>query len=110
MASVRVSPLIEQHIALLHAFTFDIEQTVAQRLVAPTDSAVRPKSNVKNADQKPTTADAKRVLHDLRELIAALDRRVPHIERSGGIDIARDAASLREKALARIAELEAESA
>jgi hypothetical protein len=30
----------------------------------------------------------------LRELIAALDRRVPHIERSGEIDIARDAAEL----------------
>jgi hypothetical protein len=65
---------------------------------------------VKKADQKPTTADGKRVLRHLRELIAALDRRVPRIERSGEIDIARDAASLREKALARIVELEAESA
>jgi hypothetical protein len=42
----------------------------------------------------------------LRELIAAIDRRVPHIERDGEIAIARDAATLREKALARIAELE----
>jgi hypothetical protein len=39
-------------------------------------------------------------------LIAALDRRVPHIERSGEAAIARDAAALREKALKRIAELE----
>ena len=35
----------------------------------------------------------------------ALDRRVPHIERTGEIQIARDAAELREKALKRIAEL-----
>jgi hypothetical protein len=42
----------------------------------------------------------------LRELIEALDRRVPHIERTGEIQIARDAASLREKALKRIAALE----
>jgi hypothetical protein len=42
----------------------------------------------------------------LRELIEALDRRVPHIERTGEIQIARDAASLRDKALKRIALLE----
>jgi hypothetical protein len=42
----------------------------------------------------------------LRELIEALDRRVPHIERAGEVQIARDAASLREKALTRIAALE----
>ena len=42
----------------------------------------------------------------LRELIEALDRRVPHIERAGEIQIARDAASLRERALKRIAALE----
>jgi hypothetical protein len=42
----------------------------------------------------------------LRELIEALDRRVPHIERTGEVQIARDAASLREKALTRIAALE----
>jgi len=42
----------------------------------------------------------------LRELIEALDRRVPQMERTGEIQIARDAASLREKALNRIAALE----
>jgi len=42
----------------------------------------------------------------LRELIEALDRRVPHMERTGELQIARDAASLREKALKRIAALE----
>ena len=46
------------------------------------------------------------MLRHLRELIAAIDRRVPHIERAGEIDIARDAGALKEKALARIAELE----
>jgi hypothetical protein len=42
---------------------------------------------------------------DLEELIAALDRRVPRVERAGEADIARDAAALRAKAVARLAEL-----
>jgi len=50
--------------------------------------------------------DRTAMLRHLRELIAAIDRRVPHIERAGEIAIARDAGALREKALARIAELE----
>jgi hypothetical protein len=41
----------------------------------------------------------------LRELIEALDRRVPRIERTGEVQIARDAAELREKAVKRIAQL-----
>jgi hypothetical protein len=45
-------------------------------------------------------------LRQLRELIAALERRVPHIERSGEIDIARDAAELKARALKRIAALQ----
>ena len=44
----------------------------------------------------------------LRELIAALDRRVPHVERAGEAAIARDAAMLKAKALKRLAELDAE--
>lgn len=47
------------------------------------------------------------LVHDLRELVAALDRRVPRIEREGEHDIARDAEGLRRAALRRIAELEA---
>jgi hypothetical protein len=43
---------------------------------------------------------------ELVELIAALERRVPQIHRSGEIAIARDAAALKERALQRIAELE----
>ncbi len=43
---------------------------------------------------------------DLRELVAALDRRVPRLEREGERAIARDAEGLRRAALKRIAELE----
>jgi hypothetical protein len=46
------------------------------------------------------------VLQDLLELVAALDRRVPRLEREGEPDIARDARELRRAALKRIAELE----
>jgi hypothetical protein len=46
------------------------------------------------------------LLRDLHELIAALDRRVPQVERAGEASIARDAAALKAKALKRIAELE----
>ena len=42
---------------------------------------------------------------DLEELIAAIDRRVPRIERAGEAAIARDAAALRAKAVERLAEL-----
>ena len=42
---------------------------------------------------------------ELRELIAALDRRVPRVERAGEVSIAREAAALRQKAVARLAEL-----
>jgi hypothetical protein len=62
------------------------------------------------ADKKtPAEGDRTRTLRHLRELIAALDRRVPHIEDTGEIVIARDAAALRKKALQRIAELESEN-
>lgn len=54
-----------------------------------------------------TESDRTRKLRHLHELIVALDRRVPHVERIGEIDIAREGRALREKALQRIAELEA---
>jgi len=50
--------------------------------------------------------DRKRALRHLNELIAALDRRVGHVERAGEAAIARDALALRQKAMKRIAELE----
>ena len=43
-----------------------------------------------------------RIVTALRELISALDRRVPHAERPGEIGIARDAAKLRREAVAQI--------
>jgi hypothetical protein len=51
-----------------------------------------------------------RTIRDLYELIAALDRRVPHVERSGEASIARAAAALRVEAIKRIADLEREAA
>ena len=46
---------------------------------------------------------------ELHELIAALDRRVPHLERADETVIARDAAALRALAVQRLHELEAQS-
>jgi hypothetical protein len=46
------------------------------------------------------------LVRQLRELIAALDRRVPHVERAGETAIASEAAMLKAKALKRIAELD----
>lgn len=47
------------------------------------------------------------VVHALRELVDALDRRVAHVERLGETRIAREAAALREDAVKRIQELTA---
>jgi hypothetical protein len=41
----------------------------------------------------------------LRELIEALDRRVPHVERLGEVRIAREAAALQKEAANRLDEL-----
>jgi hypothetical protein len=57
-------------------------------------------------EKNETESSRQRQIRHLRELVAALDRRVPHIERAGEAAIARDAAILREKALKRIATLE----
>ena len=55
----------------------------------------------------PLTSDATHALvEDLRELVAALDRRVPDLERAGETTIARDARRLRDEAVARLATLE----
>lgn len=45
------------------------------------------------------------MIDDLLELITALDRRVPRLAATGEVDIASDAAKLRDKALERIASL-----
>jgi hypothetical protein len=49
------------------------------------------------------------VVRNLHELIAALDRRVPHVEHVGEISIARAASALKLEALKRIEELEREA-
>lgn len=50
-----------------------------------------------------------RIIRELRELIVALDRRVPQVERVGEVEIARAAIGLRIEALRRIEELEREA-
>ena len=53
-------------------------------------------------DEKPAaelTKSTAALLRQLRQLIDAIDRRVPHIERNGEAQIARDARALKEKAL-----------
>ena len=45
-------------------------------------------------------------VRELLELIAALDRRAPQVQRAGEAAIARDAAALKAQALRRIEELE----
>jgi hypothetical protein len=54
---------------------------------------------------QPATAGRAQSIRELREFVAALDRRVPHVERVGEATIARDAAALRTIALRRIEEL-----
>ena len=49
--------------------------------------------------------NAGELTRELEELIAALDRRVPRVEQAGELEIARDAAALRAKAVDRLAEL-----
>jgi hypothetical protein len=49
-------------------------------------------------------------VRELHELIAALDRRVPQVERAGEVSIAREAAALKTRALKRLEELEREAA
>jgi hypothetical protein len=56
--------------------------------------------------QTTTEIGRERLIEQLRELVAALDRRVPRLEREGEIRIADEAAALRQKALDRIEQLE----
>ena len=49
--------------------------------------------------------DSTTLIATLRELIEALDERVPHVERAGEAKIAKDAAELRAAAVKRIEEL-----
>ena len=67
----------------------------------------RPVATMINRASAETTVA--RTVRELRELIAALDRRVPQVERVGEVSIARAAAALRAEALKRIEEVEREA-
>lgn len=56
--------------------------------------------------QPTVSSEQRRVLALLRELIAALDKRVPQLQRDGESQIALDAARLKEHARARITAIE----
>jgi hypothetical protein len=60
----------------------------------------------RSAGRAPMALTRTPAVRGLLDLIAALDRRVPHVERAGEMAIARDAAELKARALKRIAELE----
>ena len=66
--------------------------------------------SVRSAPKTMTVITRGELIQELRELIAALDRRVPHVERAGEVSIARDAAALKARALKRIEDLEREQA
>jgi hypothetical protein len=53
------------------------------------------------------TAATKALFDDLRHLVEALDRRVPHLERLEETAIAREAADLRQRAVALMEAIEA---
>jgi hypothetical protein len=57
----------------------------------------------------PLSRTREKLIEHLRELIIALDGRVPHLDRAGEAAIARDAAALKQQALTRLAELEHET-
>ena len=61
------------------------------------------------SDQATADKERTRIVRELHELIAALDRRLPQVERVGELAIARAAAALRDEALRRIATLEREA-
>jgi hypothetical protein len=60
--------------------------------------------SIQVSEPRPEASTAE-LIATLHELIDALDSRVPHVERAGEAQIARDAAALRQQAVNRIAEL-----
>ena len=73
------------------------------------DCLIRIKDPIVSVGQLAQDPTSEQVIEDLRELITALDRRVPRLERTGEVDIARNAEALRHEALERIAELESQA-
>jgi hypothetical protein len=60
-----------------------------------------------NDGSRTDPSNAEGVLAALGELIEALDRRLPHVERLGEMRIAREAVALRNEAKARVDQLAA---
>ena len=58
-----------------------------------------------NDESRPNASNTDGVLAALGELIEALDRRLPPVERLGEVRIAREAGALRDEAKARVDEL-----
>ena len=73
------------------------------------DALAGRRRNTAFTDRGVLMSNSDRVVHALRELVDALDRRVAHVERLGETRIAREAAGLRKEALHRIQELTAAS-
>lgn len=65
------------------------------------------RADVRWARLKNKETPAAQILRDLHQLIEALDRRVPRLERVGEAQIARDASDLRERASKLILQIEA---
>jgi hypothetical protein len=76
----------------------------------PTQERRRSPTPAYDAVVPPVTPNRQRLLAHLHELVDALDRRVPHLEREGEVRIAGEAAALKQKALDLIAELEGQAA
>jgi hypothetical protein len=74
----------------LHRLRRSLEQRAARITTAGAPSVVVVRDDLASA---------------LEELIAALDRRIPHLEREGEAAIVRDAALLRARAVSRLTEL-----
>jgi len=56
--------------------------------------------------RRPMAMKRSRLVRELLELVAALDRRMPQAQRAGEVSIARDAAALKARAMKRIEEIE----
>ena len=74
---------------------------------APASEAPQRPAPQRPAPERPSTDQERTDLRRrLRDLIAALDRRVPYFDRDGELEIVREAAVLKRQAQDRIAELE----
>jgi hypothetical protein len=83
----------------LHALRRGVES------IAPAERASGVSRTAMTERGKPAKTGNTQTIRELREFVAALDRRVPHVERVGEAKIARDAAALRTRAMRRIEEL-----